>query len=84
VRASNKQISFDVISRKSVVAFRIPLRCIGFVQTYYEKPPQRLWEVMKSPKECKKTSRWCSCSTAAKTCGGCKTACTPNGEYIIG
>jgi hypothetical protein len=44
-----------VIAGRSVVAFRRaegdpvpPPKCFGFVQTYDEKPRQRLWEVMKS------------------------------------
>jgi hypothetical protein len=44
-----------VIAGRSVVAFRRaegdpvpPAKCFGFVQTYDEKPRQRLWEVMQS------------------------------------
>jgi hypothetical protein len=44
-----------VIAGKSVVAFRredeeeVPsAKCFGFVQSYDEKPRQRLWELMKS------------------------------------
>jgi hypothetical protein len=46
---------FEVIAGKSVVAFRrgeeveVPsAKSFGFVQTYDEKPRQRLWELMKS------------------------------------
>ena len=55
VRAAHKQGSFEVIAGRSVVAFRRaegdsvpPPKCFGFVQTYDQKPRQRLWEVMKS------------------------------------
>ncbi len=55
VRASHKQGWFEVIAGKSVVAFRrneedeVPsAKCFGFVQTYDEKPRQRLWELLKS------------------------------------
>jgi hypothetical protein len=55
VRAAHKQGCFEVIAGRSVVAFRRaegdlvpPAKCFGFVQTYDEKPRQRLWEVMKS------------------------------------
>jgi hypothetical protein len=55
VRAAHKQGWFEVIAGKSVVAFRreeegeVPsAKCFGFVQTYDEKPRQRLWELMKS------------------------------------
>ena len=55
VRASHNQGFFEVIAGKSVVVFRRkegdpipPPKCFGFVQTYEEKPRQRLWEVMKS------------------------------------
>ena len=44
-----------MIAGKSVVAFRrddegeVPsTKCFGFVQTYDQKPRQRLWELMKS------------------------------------
>jgi len=45
-----------VIAGKSILAFRrepeekpeLSGRCFAFVQTYDEKPRQRLWEVMKS------------------------------------
>jgi hypothetical protein len=44
-----------VIAGKSVVAFRredeeeVPsVKCFGYVQSYDEKPRQRLWELMKS------------------------------------
>ena len=55
VRAAHKRGNFEVIAGRSVVAFRRaeedavpPMKCFGFVQTYDEKPRQRLWEVMKS------------------------------------
>ena len=55
VRAAHQQGNFEVIAGRSVVAFRRvegdavpPVKCFGFVQTYDEKPRQRLWEVMKS------------------------------------
>jgi hypothetical protein len=55
VRAAHKQGWFEVIASKSVVAFRrneddeVPsAKCFGFVQTYDEKPRQRLWELLKS------------------------------------
>lgn len=62
VRAAHKQGWFEVIADKSVVAFRredqdevredqdeVPsAKCFGFVQTYDEKPRQRLWELLKS------------------------------------
>jgi hypothetical protein len=55
VRASHKQGWFEVIAGKSVVAFRradedeVPsAKCFGYVQSYDEKPRQRLWELMKS------------------------------------
>jgi hypothetical protein len=55
VRAAHKQGNFEVIAGKSVVAFRReegdlvpPPKCFGFVQTYDQKPRQRVWEVMKS------------------------------------
>jgi hypothetical protein len=55
VRAAHKQGWFEVIAGKSVVAFRrnkddeIPsVKCFGFVQTYDEKPRQRLWELLKA------------------------------------
>src|SRR5450631_982994 len=49
VRAAHKQGCFEVIAGRSVVAFRRaegdpvpPAKCFGFVQTYDEKPRQRL------------------------------------------
>jgi hypothetical protein len=55
VRAAHKQGCFEVIAGRSVVAFRRaegdlvpPPKCFAFVQTYDEKPRQRIWEVMKS------------------------------------
>jgi hypothetical protein len=55
VRAAHKQGCFEVIAGRSVVAFRRaeqdpvpPPKCFGFVQTYDQKPRQRVWEVMKS------------------------------------
>ena len=55
VRAAHKQGWFEVITGKSVVAFRrgdageVPsAKCFGFVQTYDEKPRRRLWELLKS------------------------------------
>ena len=55
VRAAHKQGWFEVIAGRSVVAFRrddeseMPsAKCFGYVQTYDEKPRQRLWELMKS------------------------------------
>jgi hypothetical protein len=55
VRAAHKKGYFEVIAGKSVVAFRRgegdpvpPPKCFGFVQTYDQKPRQRVWEVMKS------------------------------------
>lgn len=55
VRAAHKQGNFEVIAGRSVVAFRReegdsvpPPKCLGFVQTYDQKPRQRLWQVMKS------------------------------------
>jgi hypothetical protein len=55
VRAPHKQGWFEVIAGKSVVAFRqedegeVPsAKCFGYVQSYDEKPRQRLWELMKS------------------------------------
>ena len=55
VRAAHKQGFFEVIAGKSVVAFQraeegeVPsAKCFGFVQTYDEKPRQRLWELLKS------------------------------------
>jgi hypothetical protein len=55
VRAAHKQGWFEVIAGKSVVAFRrededeVPsAKCFGYVQSYDEKPRQRLWELMKS------------------------------------
>ena len=55
VRAAHKQGNFEVIAGKSVVAFQReegdlvpPPKCFGFVQTYDQKPRQRVWEVMKS------------------------------------
>ncbi len=55
VRAAHKQGWFEVIAGKSVVAFQrnedkeVPsAKCFGFVQTYDEKPRQRLWELLKS------------------------------------
>jgi hypothetical protein len=55
VRAAHKQGNFEVIAGRSVVAFRRakgdpvpPAKCFGFVQTYDQKPRQRVWEVMKS------------------------------------
>jgi hypothetical protein len=55
VRAAHKQGWFEVIAGKTVVAFRredpeeVPsAKCFGFVQTYDEKPRQRLWELLKS------------------------------------
>ncbi len=51
---SHKQGNFGVIAGRSVVAFRRaegdsvpPPKCFGFVQTYDQKPRQRVWEVMK-------------------------------------
>jgi hypothetical protein len=45
-----------VIAGRRVVAFRKeegdsvpPPKCFGLVQTYDQKPRQRVWEVMKSP-----------------------------------
>jgi len=55
VRAAHKQGWFEVIAGKSVVAFRREdqdeapsSKCFGFVQTYDQKPRQRLWELLKS------------------------------------
>jgi hypothetical protein len=55
VRTTHKQGNFEVIAGRSVVAFRRaegdsipPPKCFGFVQTYDQKPRQRVWEVMKS------------------------------------
>ena len=55
VRATHKQGWFEMIAGKSVVAFRrededeVPsAKCFGYVQSYDEKPRQRLWELMKS------------------------------------
>jgi hypothetical protein len=55
VRGLHKQGQFEVIAGKSVVAFRredndeTPSpKCFGFVQTYDEKPRQRLWKLLKS------------------------------------
>ena len=55
VRAAHKEGFFEVIAGRSVVAFRraaedeVPeSKCFGYVQTYDEKPRQRLWELMKS------------------------------------
>ena len=55
VRAAHKQGHFEVIAGRSVVAFRRaeedlvpPTKCFGFVQTYDQKPRQRIWEVMRS------------------------------------
>ena len=55
VRAAHKQGCFEVIAGRSVVAFRRaegdpvpPAKCFGFVQTYDEKPRQRLWALMQS------------------------------------
>jgi len=55
VRAAHKQGNFEVIAGRSVVAFRReegdgvpPPKCFGFVQTYDQKPRQRVWQVMKS------------------------------------
>jgi hypothetical protein len=54
VRAAHKQGWFEVIAGKSVVTFRreeaqvAPAKCFGFVQTYDDKPRQRLWELLKS------------------------------------
>ncbi len=55
VRAAHKQGNFEVIAGRSVVRFRRseedsvpPAKCFGFVQTYDQKPRQRVWEVMKS------------------------------------
>jgi len=55
VRAAHKQGNFEVIAGRSVVAFRReegdsvpPTKCFGFVQTYDQKPRQRIWEVMRS------------------------------------
>lgn len=52
VRAAHKQGWFEVIAGKSVVAFRRneegeqpSAKCFGFVQTYDQKPRQRLWEL---------------------------------------
>ena len=55
VRAAHKQGNFEVIAGRSVVAFRRaegdlvpPSKCFGFVQTYDQKPRQRVWKVMMS------------------------------------
>ena len=55
LRAAHKQGCFEVIAGRSVVAFRRaegdpvpPAKCFGFVQTYDEKPRQRLWALMQS------------------------------------
>ena len=55
VRAAHKQGWFEVIAGKTVVAFRrteereVPAdKCFGFVQTYDNKPRQRLFELLKS------------------------------------
>jgi hypothetical protein len=55
VRAAHKQGNFEVIAGRSVVAFRRaegdsvpPPKCFGFVQTYDQKPRQRVWKVMMS------------------------------------
>jgi hypothetical protein len=55
VRAAHKEGFFEVIAGRSVVAFRraaddeVPeSKCFGYVQTYDDKPRQRLWELMRS------------------------------------
>jgi len=55
VRAAHKEGFFEVIAGRSVVAFRraaddeVPeSKCFGYVQTYDDKPRQRLYELMKS------------------------------------
>ncbi len=55
VRAAHKKGFFEVIAGRSVVAFRrdaednVPeSKCFGYVQTYDQKPRQRLWELLKS------------------------------------
>ena len=55
VRAAHQQGNFEVIAGRSVVAFRRaegdsvpPPKCFGFVQTYDQKPRQRVWKVMMS------------------------------------
>jgi hypothetical protein len=55
VRAAHKQGWFEVIAGKTVVAFRrtdereVPSdKCFAFVQTYDDKPRQRLCELLKS------------------------------------
>jgi hypothetical protein len=55
VRAAHKEGFFEVIARRSVVAFRraaddeVPeSKCFGYVQTYDDKPRRRLFELMKS------------------------------------
>jgi len=55
VRAAHKQGFFEVMAGRSVVAFRraaddeVPeSKCLGYVQTYEEKPRRRLFELMKS------------------------------------
>jgi hypothetical protein len=56
VRAAHKQGNFEVIAGRSVVEFGRaegdsvpPPKCFGFVQTYDQKPRQRVWEGRKSP-----------------------------------
>jgi hypothetical protein len=54
VRGRNKEGHFEVITGKSLLAFRreeeeeLSSKCFAFVQTYDEKPKRRLFEVLRS------------------------------------
>ena len=79
VRAAHKQGWFEVIAGKSVVAFRredeeeVPsAKCFGYVQSYDEKPRQRLWELMKS-QGMQENQQVYSCLMAARMSAGCKS-----------
>jgi hypothetical protein len=56
IRGQHKQGNFEVIAGKSILAFKrdqedtqeLPGRCFAWVQTYDEKPKQRLFELLQS------------------------------------
>src|SRR5664279_3737578 len=89
VRAAHKQGCFEVIAGRSVVAFRraegdaVPLpKCFGYVQTYDQKPRQRLWEVMKS-QGMQENQQVVFMSDGGEDVRQVQEYLHPNGEHII-
>jgi hypothetical protein len=89
VRAAHKQGCFEMIAGRSVVAFRraegdaVPLpKCFGYVQTYDQKPRQRLWEVMKS-QGMQENQQVVFMSDGGEDVRQVQEYLHPNGEHII-